>query len=90
MKFITIELFIYLYLIIDPCLCKRQNMLNNSNTNLFGILFYLLDRKLIFRSKTIWQSMRKFSICSLKRGDISSYGQKRNVILSGKLHADKV
>ena len=72
-NFIAVEVFIYIYLFIFDyralfvCVADRTcleiaipascfNILRSA----FGLLFCLLDRKLILGSKTIWKSMGKF------------------------------
>ena len=48
--------------------------------SIFGALFCLFTKKLILECDCIWQSMR-VSMRSLKYEYISSYGQRRNIIL---------
>ena len=50
-----------------------------------GVLFYLLIKQLILGSKTIWQSMRKFSsaVCNVRA---FLHMDKEEIFLSWKLH----
>ena len=89
MQFIVEELFIYLFIYMwlqsSVYLCKRQDIAIvlsvycfNIFGSTFGALFYLLIRKFILGSKTIWKSMRfsgavevwgRFLICAKKKHD---------------------
>ena len=76
----SISLFIYLFICIwlksSSCLCKKQRNQTNLLFQHFWIHFWCL----------ILRKYEKVYMSSLECRDISSYGQRRNVIFSWILH----
>ena len=98
MQFIAVEVFIFLRLFIFDyralfvCVTDRTYLriaiptyCCNIFRSTFGLLFYLLDRKLILGSKPIWQNMRKFSCAVWSVGTFPQMG-KEETSFSWKLH----
>ena len=89
-KFITVDVFICLsifdYRALFVCVKDKTYLRIAMPINcfdicrsIFDVLLCLLDRKLVLGSNDKYEEV---SMCSLKCEDISSYGQRRNVIFS--------
>ena len=98
MQFITVEVFIYLrlflfnYRALFVCVTDKtflriaiQAYRFKIFRSIFGLLFCLLDKKLILRSKPIWQSMRKFSCAVWSVGTFPHMNKEETTFFSWKL-----
>ena len=88
-RYLFIDLLIHIWLLIAVCLGKRQDMSKNSNTSQLFLHFWIsFWYPVLFtwykgniRKQNHLKKYEKVSLCSLKCGDITWYGQRRNASL---------